>query len=347
MNDLISLGYGPFFSQQLDLEADVGLAPARVVADHGGGLELGGFGAAATAVVPAPLRGQAAVGDWVLCERLPDGTAVLRRVLRRRSALSRQAAGRATGEQVLAVNVDRVLVVHPLDGDEKPRRLERMLVAVRASGAEPAVLLSKADLHPDPEAVRRAVADLAPGLAVLLLSAVTGAGLEAVRALIPPGSTAALLGASGVGKSTLVNALLGAAAAATGALAPDGRGRHVTTHRRLWAVPAGGWLVDGPGLRELQLWGDGGLAPTFADVADLASGCRFADCRHEAEPGCAVQAAVAAGALDAGRLASFQKLRGEAEALAERHGTAARQAERRQGRVLERAIRSFQRTRGR
>jgi ribosome biogenesis GTPase len=359
VNDLVSLGYGPFFSQQLDLEADAGLLPARVLVDLGARLRLGlgqdGGVEERLALLPASLRGRAAVGDWVLCEPLPGGEAVLRRVLDRRTALSRQAAGEATGEQVLAANVDLVLLVEALGaGAEGPnwRRLERTLAAARASGAEVAVVLTKADRcgPGEAEAAVAEAARLAPGagvVAVRALDGAGGAGLDGLRGLLAPGATAVLLGQSGAGKSTLLNALLGEAAEATGEVAADGRGRHTTAWRRLWRLPGGALLVDGPGIRELQLWDGAGLAAAFADVGDLAAGCRFSDCVHEGEPGCAVQAAVEAGALPAERLQSFHKLAREAAALAARHDAAARQAERREGKARQRALRTLYRSRGR
>jgi ribosome biogenesis GTPase len=349
VTDLASLGYGPFFSQQLDLEADAGLEPARVLADLGARLLLGLTAGERQAHLPAALRGHAAVGDWVLCEPLPDGAAVLRRVLTRRSALSRQAAGAATGEQVLAANVDLVLVVEPLLDGPNWRRLERTLAAARASGAGPAVLLTKADLRP-PGEVAAAVAEagrVAAGAPVLALSARRGDGLDEVAALLAPGATAVLVGQSGVGKSTLLNALLGEAVEATGPLAGDGRGRHTTSWRRLWRLPGGALMVDGPGIRELQLWDAGGVDAAFAELAALAAGCRFGDCGHGAEPGCAVRAAVEAGVLDPARLESFHKLSREAAALAARHDAAARLAARREGKARQRALRALQRLRGR
>jgi ribosome biogenesis GTPase len=183
--------------------------------------------------------------------------------------------------------------------------------------------------------------------AVLVIAAKAGQGLAAVHQLIGPGTTAALMGQSGVGKSTLLNALRGGQSEATGGLDADGRGRHTTTWRRLWTLPSGGLLVDGPGLRELQLWAGEGVAAAFTDVAGLAAGCRFNDCTHGEEPGCAVRRAVADGTLEAGRLASYLKLAREAAALAARHDAAARQAERRTGRIMERALRDLQRKRGR
>jgi len=345
MSGLTALGYGPFFSQQLDLEAEAGLRPARVLADLGARLLLGLGGEERLALLPAPLRGQAAVGDWVVCQPLPGGEAVLRRVLARRSAVSRQAAGAATAEQVMAANVDLLLVVHGLDAPPNLRRLERTLTAVRASGATPAVLLTKADRCPDVAAALAAVRAAAPGVAVLASAAARGTGLSEVLALLPAGTTGALIGPSGAGKSTLLNALLGREAEATSPLAPDGRGRHTTTHRRLWALPGGGLLVDGPGIRELQLWDGAGLEAAFADLQALAAGCRFSDCRHGDEPGCAVRAAVEDGRLDRERLESYHKLAAEAGALAARHDAAARQAARREAKVLGRAKKAVQRRR--
>ena len=362
MSRLAGLGWGPDFSGQVEAARDAGLVPARVMADLGVRLRVGledppaaapAAGATARAAGPGPasalgsdrlamlplsLRGEAVVGDWVLCELLTGGEAVLRRVLKRRSALSRQAAGDSTQRQFLAANVDRVLVVQGLDGDANPRRLERTLAAVRASGAVPSILLTKADLHPDPEGARRDVEAMAPGVPVVFLAAKRGMGIEAVRALIAPAETAVLVGSSGAGKSTLLNALLGAEVAATGELTVNGRGRHVTSHRQLFLLPGGGLLVDGPGIRELQLWEGEGVAPTFDDIAVLAAGCRFSDCRHEAEPFCKVLAAVEDGTLAPERLASFHKLAAEGAALAARHEEAARVTAHREARAAQRAL---------
>jgi ribosome biogenesis GTPase len=346
---LAELGWGPFFSSQVDLEAEAALLPARVSADHGAGLLVTGEGGERPAVLPASVRarGAPAVGDWVLVEQEPGG-AVVRRCLARRSALVRGAAGRRTEDQVLAANVDVVFVVQAAGGDLNPRRLERTLAAVHASGAAPVVIMGKADLLEDPAAEAERLAPHLGGAPLLVLSARTGDGVEAVLAHLGPGLTGALVGSSGVGKSTLVNRLVGSELQATGEVrARDGRGQHVTVARRLVMLPGGGLLLDGPGLRELQLAGGEGLAEAFAEVVALAAGCRFGDCRHEAEPGCAVLAAVADGRLEEARLLSFRRLEAEARARALRSDSAARAEETRRWRLVAREQRRFKKLRGR
>lgn len=272
-----------------------------------------------------------AVGDWVAARAYPgDGLAVIDAVLPRRSALVRRATGRRDEAQLLAANVDLLLVAAPLGGELRERRIERYLALAREAHVPPAVLLTKADLADDPAAdlaAARAVGGDAP---VVVLSARTGAGLEALGPLLPPGRTAALLGPSGAGKSTLVNTLLGEARQATrGIREEDGRGRHATTHRELFALPGGALLIDTPGLRELALWdGADAIAETYDEIAARAPACRFRDCRHEGEPGCAVRAAAEEGAIDPDRLAAFEKLRREDEALAERRVLGPARAER-------------------
>lgn len=349
MSILSTLGWGPFFSSQLDEQELLTLLPGRAVADLGPRLLVQFEDRAAPVVIPGRLRaaGQVpVVGDFLLA--VPGDEPAVVRVLERRSTLSRGAAGRATAEQVLAANVDRVLLVQPLDAGPNPRRLERTLAAVRASGAEPAVLLAKADLADDPDAARAEAEAVSGDAPVLLVSAFRPGGLEPVRALVPAGATAALIGPSGAGKSTLLNALAGADLQATAEVAADRRGRHTTTGRRLVPLPGGGVLVDGPGIRELKLWDDAGLEATFDEVAAAAARCRFSDCRHQGEPGCAVAEAVAAGTIDPARVESLHKLRREATALAARQrGSAAAQEEKARWRAISREIRRFQKQRGR
>jgi ribosome biogenesis GTPase / thiamine phosphate phosphatase len=273
---------------------------------------------------------------------------VVAQVLGRRSALSRSAAGRATAEQVLAANVDLVLVVQGLDEGAHPRRLERTLAAVHASGAEPAIVLTKPDLVDDPRAALAEAEAVAGGAPVLAASGVTGAGVGDVARLLAAGRTGVFVGPSGAGKSTLVNALLGRAAQETAPVrAHDARGRHTTTNRRLFVLPEGGAVIDGPGIRELRLWDADGLEAAFDDVAALAAGCRFRDCRHAGEPGCAVAAAVEAGALDPGRIENRRKLEREAALQEARRDGAAARAERQRWKGIRKELRRVYRDRGR
>jgi ribosome biogenesis GTPase / thiamine phosphate phosphatase len=343
VNQLELLGWCSFFANQVDV-VPPGCEPGRVTADHGQEVAVAVAGGAVSAATrpkdDTALR--PTVGDWVLVA--PGGPRDLYRIARllaRRTALIRKVAGAVTEQQVLAANVDVVLVVMGLDGDANVRRLERWIAAVWESGAEPAVLLNKADLAADPAAWLATVAEIAPGIGVHLVSAVTGDGTEVIGRLLAGGRTGVLVGSSGVGKSTLINRLLGEERQrVAGVRRGDNRGRHTTASRELFRVPGGGLLIDGPGIRELQLWSaDDALDATFADIAALAASCRFRDCRHSSEPGCVVCEAVACGAIAAERLTSFRKLRRELESLAARQNGAARLEEKRRWRAIHRALR--------
>ena len=335
---LTRFGWDPGFEALFENHAREGLVPGRVLTATRESYRLATAQGELAAELSGRLRFAAgspvdlpAVGDWVAARAFPaDGFAVVDAVLPRRSELVRRAAGRRDEGQLLAANVDLLLVAAPLDGDLRARRIERYLALAREAGVAPAVALTKADLGTDPEASLRAAREVAAGAPVVAVSARTGAGLDALLALLAPGRTAALLGPSGAGKSTLVNALLGDARQATREVREaDRRGRHATTHRELFALPSGALLVDTPGLRELALWdASDGIAATYDEVAARASGCRFRDCRHEAEPGCAVRQAADAGDIDAGRLAAFEKLRREEEALEARRTLGPARAER-------------------
>ncbi len=323
--------------------------PGRVVAGHTSLLRVRTDEGEALAAVAGSLRHRArapedrpAVGDWVALRPPGHGhRAVVQAVLPRRTAFVRRAAGRKDVAQVLAANVDAVFLVMGLDRDFSLRRIERALVLTWESGAVPVVLLNKADLCDDVPARRAEVEAVAPGVPVRAIAAKPGEGLDALIPWLVPGQTVALLGSSGVGKSTIVNRLLGREKQKTQeVLAADQRGRHTTTHRELVVLPGGALLLDTPGLREIQLWSDEtGLQAAFEDVQDLAAGCRFTDCRHGAEPGCAVRAAVEEGRLDAARLDSFRKLRAELRALEIREDPLKRREERARWKAIHKSMR--------
>ncbi len=335
---LTRFGWDPEFEALFENHAREGLVPGRVLTAtreiyrlatrHG---ELAGELSGRLRFATDSPSDLPVVGDWVSARTyFGDGLAVVDSVLPRRTALVRRAAGRRDEAQILAANVDLLLVAAPLDGDLRARRIERFLALARESGVPPAVVLTKADLAADPAASLAAAREIAGGAPVVAVSAPLGRGLDELSALLVPRGTAALLGPSGAGKSTLVNALLGEARQATREVRDaHQRGRHATTHRELFALPSGALLVDTPGLRELALWdGANGIAATYDEVSALAPACRFRDCRHEAEPGCAVREAADAGGLDSGRLAAWEKLRREEEALETRRTLGPARAER-------------------
>lgn len=312
------------------------LFPARVVSIARGVFQVaaaeGEMGARVLKRVRTSATGAPAVGDWVVVEEssVPGVDPRIVHVLDRRSRLSRKAAGARTEEQVVAANVDAVFLVMGLDGDFNPRRLERFVAMVRESGAEPVVVLTKADLCADPDAGRAQAEHAAPGTTVASVNALAGENLEPLAAHLAAGGTVAMVGSSGAGKSTLLNALCGEVVMRTAPVREgDDRGRHTTTHRRLVQLPGGGLLIDNPGIRELQLWADdeGSLEETFDDIGQLALECRFRDCGHGREPGCAVQAAIRNGSLDPARLRNYDDLREEQRRLEQRRDEVSRRAE--------------------
>ncbi|MEJ2187212.1 MAG: ribosome small subunit-dependent GTPase A [Gemmatimonadota bacterium] len=344
-------GFDPFFQNQLHEWPVPPLMPARIAAAHrdryqvwcvAGTLDARLSGSTRRSLGDEALPG---VGDWVVVAppAAPADVAVIRGVLERRTVFVRAAAGRAARPQVVAANVDRVFVVFGLDAGANLHAIERYLARVWAGGAEPQVVLNKADLAPDAAAAAAEVEGRCPGLPVHVVSALAADGLDGVRAAIPPGCTVALVGPSGAGKSTLANALLGEDRLATGAVRADARGRHTTTRRELVLLPGSGILLDTPGMRELEVVDDAGLDAVFEDIAELAQGCRFGDCRHLTEPGCAVRDAVDAGALDPDRLEHYRKLEREAAAFQRRHDARARRQEARLWGQLEREVRQQRR----
>ncbi len=274
-----------------------------------------------------PTEQRAAVGDWVLVEGTGKRSRIVA-LLPRHSAIKRGAAGEHYKQQLIAANIDSVFVVCGLDADFNPRRIERYLLLVRGGGTEPVVVLTKADqaLAADPDAVaaaRVALAEVgAQGVTVVAVNAKDPASVAALAPWLQPGRSVVLVGSSGAGKSTLTNTLLGIEKMKTAAVRDsDARGRHTTTHRALLPLPSGACLIDTPGMRELKPTGEEDVAENFADVEALAGQCRFRDCRHEREPGCAVRAAIEAGTLDPGRYAHFLKLRDEVAGAADKLAT--------------------------
>lgn len=336
---LAGYGWRPEFALGLrSAEATLGrsLTPARVLTEFRGGYLVHTPSGDVPASVAGRLRHNAsnpaefpAVGDWVGVEEAASGESKIHAVLPRISSFSRRGAGKEPTEQVLAANVDSVLLVSALDHDFNPRRLERYLALAWRSGAAPVIVLNKSDLCSDVPARVREVDEIAPGVPTHVVSGALHLGIDSLATHVGPGRTVAFLGSSGVGKSTLVNALLGSDAQATAAVrADDARGRHTTTARQLLRLANGGLLIDTPGMRELQLWDAAdGLDDVFADIRQLAQGCRFSDCSHDREPDCAVRTALEAGTLDRTRFESQRKLEGEMVTLERKRSEGAARAE--------------------
>jgi ribosome biogenesis GTPase len=353
---LDELGWDDRLSDEFAPHGATGLIPGRVAVQHRGAwdvlteagelrCDLAGrltHEAATTADLPA-------VGDWVAVAARPtEDAGTIQAVLPRRSKFSRKTAWQATEEQVLAANVDVVFVVTSLNEDLNLRRLERYLTLGWESGARPVIVLTKSDLHPDPTVAVAEVETIAYGVPVHAISNKTGEGLDAVRSYLGSGVTGALLGSSGVGKSTLVNKLIGEELLETREIRDDGRGRHTTTRRQLVMLPGGGLVIDTPGMRELQLWvAEEGLEEAFEDVVELETQCRFSDCAHETEPGCAIREALAEGRLAPDRWESFLKLERELQHLERRLDKRAQAEQRRRWRAINLDLRRSGRVRRR
>ena len=333
------LGWSALFDKHFVSFREEGLSPARVACEHRGAYVVYGEHGELLAEVSGRFLHEAqsrgafpAVGDWVaIAPRPQEARATIHALLPRRSAFSRKIAGATTEEQVVAANVDTVFLVSGLDGvrNFNLRRIDRYLALAWVSGATPVVVLNKIDLCDDVDSRVRDVEGLAFGVPVHPSSATEGLGLDALRGYLAAGQTVAMLGSSGVGKSALINALVGGERQDVGEVREDdGRGRHTTSRRELILLPGGGIVIDTPGMREVQLWSEEETVDgAFADIEELAAQCRFTDCAHRTEPGCAVRQAIEDGALDATRLESFLKLQRELERLARRKDQRARQME--------------------
>ena len=345
---LHALGWNTFFQNHWNSEPRPFLQPARVSEQHRAAFrvvsESGELFAEETghlrhtAVDPSALP---SVGDWVAINVMHrEMKAVIHGILPRRTKVSRKVAGRRSGEQVLVTNVDTVFILTSLNGDFNPRRIERYLRGIGESGAKPVVILSKSDLSSNPDESAGEMAAAAPGVDIHVISALTAKGIEGLMRYLGPGNTAVLLGSSGVGKSTLVNRLLDAEVQTIlDVRSGDDRGRHATTHRRLFPLPSGGVLIDTPGIREFQLWEANEPRGVFDEMDQLAMSCRFRDCRHDSEPGCAVKQAIDDGILDAQPLANARKLNRELDHVGRRRDLAPQREEQQRWKRNRKAIR--------
>jgi len=354
LDHLEAFGWGEPFAGAFHGHAALGRAPGRIVVEDRGRYLVQTAVGEVTASISGRFRFDAGddpaayptVGDWVALDARDPDNAIVHGMLPRRTAIRRLNPGRRTEAQVVAANVDVGLIVTSMNQEFEPRRLERYLAAVWESGSRPAIVLSKADLADDPDAYRSRAEAVAPSVPILPISAVTGAGVDAVRTLLARGQTLVAIGSSGVGKSTLVNALAGRELMAVREVRlDDDRGRHTTRRRQLMVLPDGSLILDTPGMRELATWDGDGLAASFADIEAIAAECRFGDCSHRGEPGCAIAVALAEGRLDPPRLDGYRKLVREAAHLERRQDALARSEERRRWKVIHKSVRRQMRER--
>lgn len=335
--NLTHLGWTPFFESYFEPFQSNSYVPARVARSNRSQYlifcEQGEFSAELSGKFQHQTKVKSdfpVVGDWVVAFlRVSGGKATIHGILPRRSSFSRKVAGSVTEEQVVVANVDTVFIVMGLDRDFNLRRLERYLTLAWDNGTSPVIILNKADLCSALADYRQEVESIAFGVPVLPVSALRDQGIDELNRFLVPGHTVAFLGSSGVGKSSLINRILGEERQFVNSVrATDGRGRHTTSHRELIFTPGGGMIIDNPGMRELQLWTDEeSLANIFEDIEQLAAQCRFRNCQHENEPGCAVVAAISTGSLHLNRLANYRKMKKEIQYLATRQDQRARLVE--------------------
>ncbi|AWE07420.1 ribosome small subunit-dependent GTPase A [Lysinibacillus sp. 2017] len=339
--NLQTLGFNTYFETQLN-ELTINTTnkiPARVILEHKHSYrvitEQGEWLASISgnfAFNSYSRKDYPAVGDFVLVEQMPgEERAIIHHLFERKSKFTRKMAGQEMDEQIVASNVDIVFLAMSLNADFNVRRLERYLIAAWDSGAKPVIVLTKADLCDDVDAYVQEVESIAFGVEIIVVSAVTGEGVEVLREMLSEGMTAALLGSSGAGKSTLTNALVeNEQMKVSGIREEDAKGRHTTTHRELVLLPTGASLIDTPGMRELQLWDQGdSLSASFSDIEELAENCRFRDCTHKKEPHCAIRTAIDEGTIEEARLRSYFKLQKELAYIEKKANTDALLAEKR------------------
>ncbi|NJK73805.1 MAG: ribosome small subunit-dependent GTPase A [Microcoleus sp. SU_5_6] len=348
--NLDSLGWNDFFASSFAPYRLQGFAVGRIAIAYRNTYVLYSEAGELAAEITGKLRHRAsepqdfpAVGDWVVIRAIEsEARSTIHAILPRKTKFSRKTIGAKTEEQIVAANVDTVFLVSGLDGDFNLRRIERYLILAWESGASPVIVLNKADLCDNIEGRITEVSAVAIGVPIIVLSAANNRGLDELKPYLRSGKTVALLGSSGVGKSTITNQLL---PEATQTVQPvrqsDDRGKHTTTHRELIVLPTGGLIIDNPGMRELQIWaGDTGLQETFADIETLAQQCRFRNCQHDNEPGCAVQQALAEGKLDDSRFLSYQKLQKELNYLARKQDRGEYLAEKERWKKIHKAMRN-------
>ncbi|MBD3169529.1 MAG: ribosome small subunit-dependent GTPase A [candidate division Zixibacteria bacterium] len=349
--NLKTLGWNKYFEDKFKEISTEGLVPARVIREYRNRYVItagdGDYDAEVTGKMQfnAGHRGELpAVGDWVAARTIPaEGKAIIVEIIPRLSAFSRKAAGKRTDEQVVAANVDTVFIVTGLDGEFNARRVERYLTIAWESGANPVLLLNKSDACDNIDEKIEEAGDAAIGLDIHPLSAHTGDGIDVLHRYLKEGNTVAFLGSSGVGKSSIINRLLGEERMAVGDQRRDGKGRHTTTHRELIVTPDSGVIIDTPGMREIQLWGDDsqGVSRAFEDINVLSKACKFRDCTHTSEPGCAVIAALEDGSLDEKRYENYTKLLKEQEFIERRKDQNAQLKEKARMKKFTRQIKSM------